>query len=320
MASGLKLFRRSAKASSSRPAVSLIGGLGLGAVLAYYFDPRLGRQRRARARDRAVHNARAGGRGAVALERDCTNRARGLLARLRALLEPQEVSDDVIHARVRAALGRACSHASALEVIVQGGQLTLRGPILEREHARLVRQARRVRGVRAVEDLLERHLHPTSIPGLQGSVPRTSKPQLRCADIMKHQAFTIGEDDTVERAAEKMALANVGFLPVCAADGRVLGAITDRDVAVRVVATGLSPVTCRVGDAMTRTLVACRPDDDLVVAEQLMARNQVSRLVITDENGNLRGVVSLSDVAEREPARRAAATLRAVAAREAPRS
>src|SRR5262249_650283 len=59
-------------------------------------------------------------------------------------------------------------------------------------------------------------------------------------------------------------------------------------------------------------------DDDLAVAEQLMAQCQVSRLLITDENGSLKGIVSLSDVAEREPTRRSGAPLRAVAARAAP--
>src|SRR5262249_38709232 len=140
-----------------------------------------------------------------------------------------------------------------------------------------------------------------------------------CADIMKRQALTVSEDDTIQLAAEKMALANVGFLPVCDASGKVMGAITDRDIAIRAVAVGLTPATCTVSQAMPRDVVACRADDDLAVAEQMMAQRQVSRLLVTEEDGTLRGVISLSDVAENEPARRAAATLRAVAAREAPR-
>src|SRR5262249_236321 len=84
---------------------------GVGAGLGYYLGAGRGRQGRARARDRAVHNAPAGGRGVVAFERDCVNRGRGLLARLRSMLEPEELSDEVLHARVRAALGRACTHA-----------------------------------------------------------------------------------------------------------------------------------------------------------------------------------------------------------------
>ena len=63
----------------------------------------------------------------------------------------------------------------------------------------------------------------------------------------------------------------------------------------------------------------CRPTDDLATAERLMAQHQISRIVIADERGTLMGVISLSDLAERASARRAARTLRAVAAREAPR-
>ena len=69
---------------------------------------------------------------------------------------------------------------------------------------------------------------------------------------------------------------------------------------------------------MSRNVVACRPDDELSVVEQFMAYYQVSRLVISDERDVLVGVISLSDIAEREPAKRAARTMRAVAAREAP--
>ena len=323
MRSGLK--RRFGRSSERAPAgrlASLVGGLGFGALCAYYLDPRLGRQRRARLRDRAAHDTRARVRGAAGVERNLANRVRGTLARLRSSLRRAPVSDEVVSARVRAALGRACSHVSALDVAVEGGHLTLRGPVLEREHAAVIRQARRVRGVQELHDCLERHLHPSTIPGLQSHRPRMIPPAEHarcCADIMKRQALTVAEGDTAQLAAEKMALGNVGFLPVCGSGGRVLGVLTDRDIAVRIVATGLPADTCRVGEAMTRTLVTCRPEDDLAVAEQLMAQHQVSRLLVTDEDGTLRGIVSLSDLAEREPARRAGATLRAVAAREAPR-
>ena len=63
----------------------------------------------------------------------------------------------------------------------------------------------------------------------------------------------------------------------------------------------------------------CAPTDDLATAEQLMAQYQISRIVIADDRGTLMGVISLSDLAERSSVRRAARTLRAIAAREAPR-
>ena len=141
---------------------------------------------------------------------------------------------------------------------------------------------------------------------------------MRCAEIMKRYVQAVSEEDSIKWAAEKMALANVGFLPVCDAAGRVLGAITDRDIAIRAVAKGLPPADCRVGEIMTRQVVACRPDDDLTDAERVMAQHQKSRLLITDAEGNLCGVISLSDIVETEPARRVVKTLREVAAREAP--
>jgi CBS domain-containing protein len=142
---------------------------------------------------------------------------------------------------------------------------------------------------------------------------------MRCEEIMKRQIQTSGEDETVQRAAEKMASANIGFLPICDGGGKVLGILTDRDITVRAVAKSM-PGDTRVGQVMTRAVVSCRPTDDLSVAEQRMIQHRVSRIVVEDDRGILNGIISLSDIAEREPGRRAAIVLREVAAREAPRS
>jgi CBS domain-containing protein len=240
---------------------------------------------------------------------------------MRASFRPEPATDEVIRERVRSALGRSCSHAGSLEVSVTDGEVVLSGPILAREHARLLRDASRVRGVRAVHDQLTRHVHPSSIPGLQGGRARSpaSGTGVRCADLMKREIRTIGEDDTVSRAAEIMTMANVGFLPVCDRQRRVIGTLTDRDVVVRVIARDRSPGTCLVGDVMTRDVVSCRADDDISLAELAMGQRQVSRLLVTSSDGTLEGVISLSDLAAREPPRRAAGTLRAVAVREAQR-
>jgi len=69
---------------------------------------------------------------------------------------------------------------------------------------------------------------------------------------------------------------------------------------------------------MTREVVACRPTDDLAEAEQLMARYRKSRILVTDDEGRLVGVISLSDIAEREDGARAAQTMRAITSRETP--
>jgi len=68
---------------------------------------------------------------------------------------------------------------------------------------------------------------------------------------------------------------------------------------------------------MTPEVVACRPDDDVTDAEQLTGKRQKSRMLVTDENGRLVGVISLSDIAQVEEASRASETMRQVTHREA---
>lgn len=139
---------------------------------------------------------------------------------------------------------------------------------------------------------------------------------MRISDLMKREPQRVLSHDTCRVAARRMRDENVGFLPVCDRDGRVLGTVTDRDIAIRLVADGLRP-EIPVGDIMSREVVACHLDDDLERAEQLMAASQKSRLVVVDDDGRLRGVVSLSDVAEHDMAH-AAETIARVARREVP--
>jgi CBS domain-containing protein len=301
----------------------MLGGIGLGSAIFYFLDPSQGRRRRVHARDKAVRAARVGRRDVGQIEQDLSNRAHGLVARLRARLRTEVPDDDVLRERVRSAIGHVCTHPRAVEVSVNAGTVLLSGPLLEREHDGLIRQVARIRGVRAVEDNLQLHARPDGVPSLQGSrspsLPWTLGPA-RCGDLMKTEVQIIGEDDSIHRAAEVMALANVGCLPVCTLQRKVIGTITDRDIVVRVVADNLPTTAFRVSDAMTSNVITCRPDDDLSLAEQLMAQNQVARMPITDEDGTLRGIISLSDIAEHESIRRAGRTLRAIAAREAPRA
>jgi CBS domain-containing protein len=142
---------------------------------------------------------------------------------------------------------------------------------------------------------------------------------MRSYQIMKSAVQIVGETETIQTAATKMALANVGFLPVCDDSGKVVGTITDRDIVVRTCAAGSSPALATVREAMTHDVVSCRAADDLRVAERLMIHRQISRIVITDDEGTARGVISLSDIAEIEPPRLVARVVRDVAARETPR-
>lgn len=139
---------------------------------------------------------------------------------------------------------------------------------------------------------------------------------MRCEQIMKHTVECATPKDTVEVAARKMRDDNIGFLPVCENGKKVVGAITDRDIAIRVCADDRSASTTRVGDVMTREVVACKPTDDISKAEQLMSKHHKSRMLCINDSGELVGVISLSDIAQHQPDA-GAQTLREVTTREA---
>jgi CBS domain-containing protein len=136
-----------------------------------------------------------------------------------------------------------------------------------------------------------------------------------CEEIMKTTIACVSPVDSVEDAARMMRDENVGFLPVCDESREVVGTITDRDIAIRAVAESL-PATTPVEDVMTSEVVSCSAQDDIEVAEQLMAENHKSRIMCMDEDGRLAGVISLSDIAQAEQSDSASDTLRQISERE----
>ncbi|ABC83065.1 CBS domain-containing protein [Anaeromyxobacter dehalogenans] len=119
------------------------------------------------------------------------------------------------------------------------------------------------------------------------------------------------ERDSVRDCAALMRDEEIGFVPVCNDAGEPVGAITDRDLAIRVLAEGRSADE-QVSSCMTREVVACRLGDDLRDAEQLMRQRQLSRVMVCDDDGRLRGVISLADIAEVESERSIGDTVQAV--------
>lgn len=120
--------------------------------------------------------------------------------------------------------------------------------------------------------------------------------QLR--DVMSHEIHDIPPEAPIKQAAEQMRSFDIGALPVCER-GRVVGMITDRDIAVRAVAEGRDPSQSKVGDAMSRELIYCYEDDTVESAAKLMEEKQIRRLPIMDRNHQLCGIVSLGDLATR---------------------
>jgi uncharacterized membrane protein len=149
-----------------------MGGLSAGAGLMFLLDPRSGRRRRAQLRERVTHDARTAAAGAGKSVHDLGHRSRGLAARARAVVKRRPVSDEIVEERVRAALGRACSHPGAIEVACRDGQVQLTGAVLAAERLRVRAVASGVRGVKGITELLEAHENPGQISRLQGGSTR----------------------------------------------------------------------------------------------------------------------------------------------------
>lgn len=115
-------------------------------------------------------------------------------------------------------------------------------------------------------------------------------------EAMTPEVVSVLPDTTIVDAALVMKNLDIGPLPVVDA-GRLVGVVTDRDITVRATAEGLDPLTTHVSDVMTREVVACREDDDVRHAAQLMQDVQLRRLLVVDDSGNLTGIVSIGDLA-----------------------
>jgi CBS domain-containing protein len=140
---------------------------------------------------------------------------------------------------------------------------------------------------------------------------------MKCKDVMQIEVLRLTPQNSARDAAGLMRDQNVGFVAICEIGGKLIGAITDRDIALRVVADGRSPDDTPIGAVLTRSVVSCRPTDELETAEKLMANSHVSRILCTDEAGTLCGVISLPDIIEHEEPGRSAEMLRRIWSREA---
>ena len=108
-------------------------------------------------------------------------------------------------------------------------------------------------------------------------------------------------DETVTRIAKLMKTENVGAIPICESrdSKKLIGIVTDRDLAIKVVAAGKDPHSVKASDVMTRNPITCQPGDDLQVALESMERRQIRRLLVADSAGLLVGIIAQADVARR---------------------
>ena len=122
---------------------------------------------------------------------------------------------------------------------------------------------------------------------------------VKVKNLMTSPVIRIRPEETVDVAARTLTHYNIGILPVCDANGKLCGLVTDRDLVTRCVASDRLPKETRVRDVMTKQLVTVSGDMDAAVAAHLMGRRQIRRLPVV-EDGILRGMVTLGDLANRE--------------------
>lgn len=115
-------------------------------------------------------------------------------------------------------------------------------------------------------------------------------------ELMTSNPTTIETGGTATEAARKMRDEDAGIIPIVDGD-RLVGTITDRDIAIRVVAEGKDPESTTVGEIASRDLVTIDPQQDLDEALRLMAQHQVRRLPVVEEDGRLVGILAQADIA-----------------------
>ena len=120
---------------------------------------------------------------------------------------------------------------------------------------------------------------------------------MKIRSLMTSTVECIRPEATLEQAARRMRDLDVGPLPVCGDNDRLVGMVTDRDITVRSVAEGQNPKAIRVRDVMTPNILYCFDDQDVLEAVRLMKEKKVRRLVVLNRQKRLVGIISLGDLA-----------------------
>lgn len=123
----------------------------------------------------------------------------------------------------------------------------------------------------------------------------------KCREVMTAEPVCCVPTDTVARIAKLMKTENIGSVPICEdRHGKeLLGIVTDRDLALQIVAENREASSTKVQNIMTREPLTCRADDDLQTALDAMEKHQVRRILVVDDDRRLIGMISQADVAVR---------------------
>jgi hypothetical protein len=151
---------------------ALVGGVGLGAVLMYFFDPDRGKSRRALCRNKVEAAGNKVGDYAGKMSRDVRNRAYGIVAETKSMFAHEDIPDETLVDRVRSKLGRHTTDLGAIDVQATNGVIILSGRVPRSEELAILKAAEGVRGVGKVENqlrLLPDNTDAPDAPQLQGT-------------------------------------------------------------------------------------------------------------------------------------------------------
>ena len=123
----------------------------------------------------------------------------------------------------------------------------------------------------------------------------------KCNEVMTKYPISCLPSDSVAKAAELMKSGNFGSIPVIENEQtqKLVGIVTDRDLAVTIVAEGRDATSTKVETVMTRQVVSCLADDDLQKVLDAMAKQKLRRIPIVDPENRLVGMITQADVATR---------------------
>ena len=124
---------------------------------------------------------------------------------------------------------------------------------------------------------------------------------MKCEEVMTKNPVCCVPSDNVVKAAQLMNRADIGSIPIIETEHtkKLVGMLTDRDLALKIVAEGRDPKSTKVEEVMTRNVVTCRTDDDLQKALDLMAEYQLRRIPVLDSANGIIGIIAQADVATR---------------------
>lgn len=123
----------------------------------------------------------------------------------------------------------------------------------------------------------------------------------KCNEVMTKDPVCCLPNDSVAKAADLMKSGNIGSIPVIENEQtqKLVGIVTDRDLALKIVAGALDARSTTVETVMTRKVVTCHADDDLQRALNAMAEHQLRRIPVVDSNNKIIGIIAQADVATR---------------------